>query len=77
MAGVEYGLADVEPSQMFGWLVEDAMKKEVDRWAHALLAGLGESTTGVVVSSSGGGGKGGVAKKKAKLDPKCAVMSEK
>ena len=51
------------------------MKKEVTRWARALLAGLGEPTTGVVASSSGDVGKGGVAKKKAKPDPKGAVMS--
>ena len=75
MAGVEYGLADIEPFQMFGWLVEDAMKKEVDRWTHALLAGLGDPTTGVAASSSGDVGKGGAAKKKAKPDPKGAVMS--
>ena len=75
MAGVEYGLADIEPFQMVGWLVEDAMKKEVDRWTHALLAGLGDPTTGVAASSSGDVGKGGAAKKKAKPDPKGAVMS--
>ena len=75
LAGMEYGLADIEPFQMFRWLVEDGVKQEVDRWTHALLAGLGESTTGVVASSSADGGKGGVAKKKAKPDPTCAVMS--
>ena len=27
LAGMEYGLADIEPFQMLGWLVEDGMKK--------------------------------------------------
>ena len=53
-----YGLADLEPFQMYAWLITDDMKKEVDTWAAALLEGLGESTAGKGASSSGDAGKG-------------------
>ena len=69
-----YGLADLEPFQMYAWLITDDMKKEVDTWTAALLEGLGESTAGKGASSSGDAGKG-VVKKKAKTDTKGAVMS--
>ena len=58
-----YGLADLEPFQMYAWLITDDMKKEVDTWTAALLEGLGESTAGKGASSSGDAGKGVVKKK--------------
>ena len=68
-----YSLHDVEVFQMLGWLCTDEMKAQVDRWAQALLDGLGEAA-GHAAAPGSDAGKAST-KKKPKSESKDSVLS--